>query len=79
MTLFQLIFTAKSCGGPGTISNGKVIGYVYSFKEKVRYVCDEGYQLKGPAYRQCQANEKWSGEQPICEGKTSLKRSVGWY
>ncbi|XP_073244349.1 sushi, von Willebrand factor type A, EGF and pentraxin domain-containing protein 1-like isoform X2 [Porites lutea] len=56
----------KSCGRPKAISHGKIIGYVYSFKEKVRYTCDEGYKLRGPAYRQCQANEKWSGSDPTC-------------
>ena len=60
---------AKSCGRPKAISHGKIIGYVYSFKEKVRYTCNEGYKLRGPAYRQCQANEKWSGSDPTCNGK----------
>ncbi|XP_078348103.1 sushi, von Willebrand factor type A, EGF and pentraxin domain-containing protein 1-like isoform X1 [Oculina patagonica] len=57
----------KSCGSPGDIPHGRVIGYVYSFKERVEYVCDEGYKLKGPAYRICQANEEWGGSQPVCE------------
>ncbi|KAL9989281.1 hypothetical protein ACROYT_G003814 [Oculina patagonica] len=64
---FYLALLAKSCGSPGDIPHGKVIGNVYSFKERVEYVCDEGYKLKGPAYRICQANEEWGGSQPICE------------
>ncbi|CAH3037421.1 unnamed protein product [Pocillopora meandrina] len=57
----------KSCGRPNDIPNGKIIGYVYSFKEKIRYECNEGYNLKGPSYRTCQANEKWGDKDPICE------------
>ncbi|XP_058944842.2 protein lev-9 [Pocillopora verrucosa] len=57
----------KNCGRPNDIPNGKIIGYVYSFKEKIRYECNEGYNLKGPSYRTCQANEKWGDKDPICE------------
>nr|XP_058966491.1 CUB and sushi domain-containing protein 1-like [Pocillopora verrucosa] len=57
----------KSCGRPNDIPNGKIIGYVFSFKEKIRYECNEGYNLKGPSYRTCQANEKWGDKDPICE------------
>ena len=66
---FLSISSAKSCGRPNDIPNGKIIGYVYSFKEKIRYECNEGYNLKGPSYRTCQANEKWGDKDPICEGK----------
>ncbi|CAH3037407.1 unnamed protein product [Pocillopora meandrina] len=55
----------KNCGRPNDIPNGKIIGYVYSFKEKIRYECNEGYNLKGPSYRTCQANEKWGDKDPI--------------
>lgn len=67
---------AKSCGRPddgNDVLNGRMTGLVYSFKDKVEYVCDEGYKLKGPAFRICQANEKWGGSQPICEGKIRRK------
>ena len=66
---FLLISLAKSCGRPNDIPNGKIIGYVFSFKEKIRYECNEGYNLKGPSYRTCQDNEKWGDKDPICEGK----------
>ena len=66
---FLSISSAKSCGRPNDIPNGKIIGFVHSFKEKIRYECNEGYNLKGPSYRTCQANEKWGDKDPICEGK----------
>ena len=69
MIRFSLNSLAKSCGRPNDIPNGRIIGYVYSFKEKIRYECNEGYNLKGPSYRTCQANEKWGDSDPICEGK----------
>ena len=31
------------------------------------YSCDTGYVLEGSSTRQCQANEGWSGVQPICK------------
>nr|XP_058971506.1 sushi, von Willebrand factor type A, EGF and pentraxin domain-containing protein 1-like [Pocillopora verrucosa] len=31
------------------------------------YRCNSGYDLKGVSYRDCQADGKWSGTEPICE------------
>ena len=49
-----------------------MIGYDFSFTKKITYECDKGYILKGPAYRNCQANEEWSGTPPTCEGTQSV-------
>ncbi|CAH3170926.1 unnamed protein product [Porites evermanni] len=57
----------KSCGHPGSISNGELKSYVFTFKSKVHYHCNHGYKLVGDKFRQCQANEQWSGRQPKCE------------
>ena len=31
------------------------------------YECDEGFELVGDAYRECQDNGYWSGDIPMCE------------
>ncbi|XP_068726391.1 sushi, von Willebrand factor type A, EGF and pentraxin domain-containing protein 1-like [Montipora capricornis] len=59
--------TPKSCGRPREVANGRIVGFLYSFKQKVQYACDEGYQLRGSSYRQCQANQEWGGDEPTCE------------
>lgn len=49
------------------MANGRILGYLYTFKQRVTYACDEGYQIRGPLYRQCQANGKWGGDDPSCD------------
>ena len=61
---------AKTCSDPGTPSNGKKDGYEYTFRKRVYYSCDTGYKLAGSQYRQCQANQQWSGSLPTCQGIT---------
>ena len=34
------------------------------------YICNEGFMLKGGAFRTCQENGQWSGEDPICMRKS---------
>ena len=37
------------------------------FGATVRYTCNEGYILSGPAERRCQGNTQWSDKAPTCE------------
>ncbi|CAB4014841.1 sushi, von Willebrand factor type A, EGF and pentraxin domain-containing 1-like, partial [Paramuricea clavata] len=60
------VHLGKNCPDPGRPRNGDVKG-LFGFGEKIYYTCDECYELKGPADRQCQADEKWTGTQPTCE------------
>ena len=62
------MFSAKSCPHPGRPRNGNVKG-LFRFGERVDYTCDECYKLKGPSYRQCQADQQWTDTQPTCERK----------
>ncbi|XP_070582252.1 sushi, von Willebrand factor type A, EGF and pentraxin domain-containing protein 1-like isoform X2 [Ptychodera flava] len=66
--LFECI--AKSCGNPGDISNGRRIGSVFTFPNRVYYECDTGYELTGRPYRACQTNQEWSGSAPVCRPVT---------
>ena len=40
-----------------------------SFGDVARYSCDTGYTLNGPAERTCQADGRWNGSVPTCEGE----------
>ena len=64
----NIVFSAKSCPHPGRPRNGNVKG-LFRFGERVDYTCDECYKLKGPSYRQCQADQQWTDTQPTCERK----------
>lgn len=61
--------TAKSCGHPGEIEDGKREGSVFTFTNKISYVCNEGFDLVGRANRYCQSNGIWSGIAPTCVRK----------
>jgi hypothetical protein len=63
-----IVFSAKSCPDPGRPRNGDAKG-LFVFGEKVYYTCDQCYKLKGPGYRQCQADQEWTDTQPTCERK----------
>ena len=60
---------ARSCGNPGSPQNGKLKSYIFTFRSRVYFECNRGYKLVGDKYRQCQANQQWSGRLPNCEGK----------
>ncbi len=69
MNIFLLSFSAKSCGNPGNLPNGKLKSYIFTFKSKVYFECNHGYKVVGDKYRQCQANQRWGGKMPTCERK----------
>ena len=64
-----LMLSAKSCGDPGSPTNGNRVGWLFQYNQTVRFKCLEGYILEGPKARICQANQTWSGIQPICKRK----------
>nr|KAG5703035.1 hypothetical protein BaRGS_016196 [Batillaria attramentaria] len=52
---------ARDCGAPGEINNGwRDPGYRFTYPTRVTYHCNEGYELDGRGYRECQANGEWS-------------------
>eukprot|EP00111_Clytia_hemisphaerica_P006027 TCONS_00017431-protein len=57
----------NSCGYPGSIANGQIIGDDYSFGKQVTYKCDIGYRLSGYNKRSCQNSGRWSGSKPSCQ------------
>ncbi|XP_066022207.1 protein lev-9 isoform X2 [Pocillopora verrucosa] len=57
----------KSCGRPQIPLHGNVKSHVFTFRSKVYFECNPGFKLVGDKYRQCQANQKWSGRVPTCK------------
>ncbi|CAG0890863.1 unnamed protein product [Darwinula stevensoni] len=47
---------------PECIQGGK-----YIIGSKVNYTCEKYYTLRGPRVRTCEANEEWTGPDPLCE------------
>ena len=46
--------------------NGTVT-FSTEFNSEATYTCDTGFDLLGNNTRTCQADRRWSGEEPLCE------------
>uniref|UniRef100_A0A8C2FEX8 Sushi domain-containing protein n=1 Tax=Cyprinus carpio TaxID=7962 RepID=A0A8C2FEX8_CYPCA len=55
-----------SCGNPGGIANGEVIGKIFHFKALIHYECHKGFVLEGVETRTCQVDGKWDSKAPSC-------------
>ncbi|XP_051576791.1 sushi, von Willebrand factor type A, EGF and pentraxin domain-containing protein 1 isoform X5 [Myxocyprinus asiaticus] len=56
-----------SCGDPGGIANGEVIGKSFHFKAVIHYECHSGFVLEGVETRTCQVDGKWDNKAPWCK------------
>ncbi|XP_077995023.1 complement C2-like isoform X2 [Glandiceps talaboti] len=57
---------ASHCPNPGVPINGRKSGRRYSYRNKVRFYCNYGYDLIGSAVRECLITGQWSGEPVTC-------------
>uniref|UniRef100_A0A147BGU4 Putative peptidase inhibitor n=1 Tax=Ixodes ricinus TaxID=34613 RepID=A0A147BGU4_IXORI len=55
-----------SCGHPGDVRHGRLLGTLFSFANRATYECDTGYQLVGTADLYCQSDGNWDSEVPEC-------------
>lgn len=62
------MFLEITCGYPGYIRNGYIIGRNYHYQDKITYKCYDGYDLIGNSTRICRENGRWYPEKPICKG-----------
>ena len=64
-------YAAIECEVLTAPENGSIIGGPKTVGSLVIYACDDGYMLSvpQPAFRQCQANGSWSGDEPTCDRK----------
>ena len=60
--------TAKDCGALTTPSNGSLLGSMTTYPHKLKFMCDEGFILRGSKIRQCLSTGNWSGNESFCEG-----------
>ncbi|CAD5126149.1 DgyrCDS14317 [Dimorphilus gyrociliatus] len=59
------------CGPPATVHMASFNETSFYYKDKVVYICDEGYKLKsGSAVIWCDHQGQWKGELPTCTKKT---------
>uniref|UniRef100_A0A8D2KT65 Sushi domain containing 2 n=1 Tax=Varanus komodoensis TaxID=61221 RepID=A0A8D2KT65_VARKO len=65
-TLKESLRPVASCGWLAPPENGKKEGTSYLAGSTVRFHCDPGYTLVGPAARVCQGNGVWSGGPTDC-------------
>ena len=56
--------------GPGNLVLDQSDGTY--FTNVTTYSCDEGYNVIGDRTRTCQADETWSGTEPVCERKSEF-------
>ena len=70
LLLLFLFAVLRDCGDPGEINNAvRVISRNKNHwaGEYVRYLCNPGYAMVGPAVRRCLPSGGWSGNTPICK------------
>ena len=68
--------TAKDCGHLKTPSNGSFVGNLTTYPNKVQFMCDEGFILRGSKIRLCLSTGKWSGNESFCEGTMKFVENV---
>ena len=79
---YKSYLSAKDCGPIDTPLNGTKPGNETTYPNKVTFSCDDGFNLRGSAERECTADGTWSGVETICEGKYPLKEEehlIGWF
>ena len=59
---------AVDCGDLATIPNGQVEFTTTLENSVANYSCNQGFFLVGDGQRICQADGKWSGVEPECQG-----------
>lgn len=64
----RYFYIDNSCGYPGSVDNGNVIGDDYSFGKTVSYQCKSGHRLSGNSQRRCLDTGSWTGSKPVCQG-----------
>ena len=67
--IFYIYILERSCGNPGSPTNGIKIGTNHSYGASIEFTCNQGYTLQGSQQRTCLTTGQWSGSQPTCQSK----------
>ena len=73
---FLSVFSVLSaCGDPGKPDNAIIVSQSNNYwtGQYVRYLCNPGYAMVGPAVRRCLVSGKWSGNVPTCKSQVVKK------
>ena len=69
-TCFNSIVAVVDCGPLNNPGNGRVVLTGTTFGSTATYSCQKGFALVGSSTRTCQANRVWSGQAPVCQGRS---------
>ncbi|KAJ7383511.1 CUB and sushi domain-containing protein 3 [Desmophyllum pertusum] len=58
---------SKKCRNPEVPTNGEKLGSDFSVGKRVRYLCDNGFDLHGAAVIECLTNRTWNERVPFCK------------
>ena len=64
--LYIPILLVISCGHPGSLTNGTLLGDNFTFSHTIHYQCDPGLVVFGSENRTCTASGTWSGTDSLC-------------
>ena len=69
LIVWAVFLVLPDCGDPGKPNNTAVVSQSKNHwaGEYVRYLCNPGYTMIGPAVRRCYPSGNWSGHAPKCE------------
>ena len=72
-TFVSSLHIAVNCGHPGKPRHGNITESGFTYQKVVSFSCNKYFELQGDRTRQCQADGKWSGEQPKCVASKLLE------
>ena len=72
------IGVAVDCGRLLRPSNGSMIGEETTYPNHRMFSCDEGFDMRGSAYRECRPNGTWSGRDTTCAGTLQRRTTTLW-
>jgi CUB/sushi domain-containing protein len=62
------VWTAVECPVPKRPAYGYTRYTSVQYNSIVSYACNHGYMLVGNETRKCEADKRWSGDDPQCKG-----------
>jgi cysteine-rich repeat protein len=63
----------RDCGQFDTVANGEIVGTATTFRSKLSFECNLGYEISGPSSVECQADGNWSSTDVQCNTVTCGK------
>lgn len=75
-SLLSIVYVSADCPVLANPAHGTVdVSADRQVGDIANYTCEGGYTLTGDSTRNCQANNSWSGSEPICQ---LIRKSLKW-